>query len=58
MQESRLHSRLRYNEIKAKELPELDDEFAQDAAGVDTLAEYKEEIQKEPTTEEERRTED
>ena len=34
------------NEIKAKELPELDDEFAQDAAGVDTLAEYKEEIKK------------
>ena len=34
------------NEIKAKELPDLDDEFAQDAAGVDTLAEYKEEIKK------------
>ena len=29
-----------------EELPELDDEFAQDAAGVDTLAEYKEEIKK------------
>ena len=33
-------------EIKPKELPELDDEFAQDAAGVDTLAEYKEELKK------------
>ena len=34
--------KVKINEIKAKELPELDDEFAQDAAGVDTLAEYKE----------------
>ena len=38
--------KVKINEIKAKELPELDDEFAQDAAGVDTLAEYKEEIKK------------
>ncbi len=36
--------KVKINEIKAKELPELDDEFAQDAAGVDTLAEDKEEI--------------
>ncbi len=52
MQESRLHSRLRSTRSKAKELPDLDDEFAQDAAGVDTLAEYKEEIKKEPHREE------
>ena len=38
--------KVKINEIKAKELPELDDEFAQDVAGVDTLAEYKEEIKK------------
>ena len=47
--------KVKINEIKAKELPELDDEFAQDGAGVefasevsefDTLAEYKEEIKK------------
>ena len=38
--------KVKINEIKAKELPELDDEFAQDAACVDTLAEYKEEIKK------------
>ena len=38
--------KVKINEIKAKELPELDDEFAQDAAGVDTLAEYKEEIKR------------
>ena len=37
---------VKINEIKTKELPELDDEFAQDAAGVDTLAEYKEELKK------------
>ena len=38
--------KVKINEIKAKELPELDDEFAQDVAGVDTLAEYKEEVKK------------
>ena len=45
--------KVKINEIKAKlqkltskKLPDLDDEFAQDAAGVDTLAEYKEEIKK------------
>ena len=38
--------KVKINEIKTKELPELDDEFAQDAAGVDTLAEYKEELKK------------
>ena len=38
--------KVKINEIKTKELPELDDEFAQDVAGVDTLAEYKEELKK------------
>ena len=32
------------NEIKAKELPELDDDFAQDVSDFDTLAEYKEDV--------------
>ena len=32
--------------IKVKELPELDDDFAQDVSDVDTLAEYKEDIKK------------
>ena len=32
--------------MRGRELPELDDEFAQDVAGVDTLAEYKEEVKK------------
>ena len=32
------------NEIKVKELPEADDEFAQDVSEFDTLAEYKEDI--------------
>ncbi len=33
-------------EIKVKELPELDDDFAQDVSDFDTLAEYKEDIKK------------
>ncbi|HUE28660.1 MAG TPA: trigger factor [Solirubrobacteraceae bacterium] len=32
------------NEVKAKRLPELDDEFASDAGGFDTLAELREDI--------------
>ena len=32
--------------VEAKELPELDDDFAQDASEFDTLAEYKEDIKK------------
>lgn len=34
------------NEIKVKELPEADDEFAQDVSEFDTLAEYREDIKK------------
>ena len=33
-------------EIKAKELPEVDDDFAQDISDFDTLAEYKEDLKK------------
>ncbi|MFA9465343.1 MAG: trigger factor [Velocimicrobium sp.] len=33
-------------EIKAKELPELDDDFAQDISDFDTLAEYKADVEK------------
>ena len=36
--------KVKVNEIKAKELPELNDEFAQDVSEFDTLAEYKEDI--------------
>ena len=38
--------KVKINEIKAKELPELNDEFDQDVAGVVTLDEYKEELKK------------
>ncbi len=37
---------VRINEVKAKELPELDDEFAQDVSEFDTLAEYRESVHK------------
>ncbi len=35
---------VKINEIKSKELPELDDEFAQDVSEFDTLAEYRESV--------------
>lgn len=38
--------KVKINEIKAKELPELDDEFAQDVSEFDTLDEYKEDVKK------------
>ena len=38
--------KVKINEIKTKELPELDDEFAQDVSEFDTLAEYKEDLKK------------
>ena len=38
--------KVKINEIKAKELPELNDEFAQDVSEFDTLAEYKEDLRK------------
>lgn len=37
--------KVKINEIKVKELPELDDDFAQDVSEYDTLKEYKESIQ-------------
>jgi len=38
--------KVRINEIKYKELPQLDDEFAQDVSEFDTLEEYKADIRK------------
>ena len=38
--------KVKINEVKAKELPELNDEFAQDVSEFDTLAEYKEDLRK------------
>ena len=37
---------VKINEIKAKELPELNDEFASEVSEFDTLAEYKEDLRK------------
>ena len=48
MPASQQYSRLR-SIVKAKELPELDDEFAQDVSEFDTLAEYKEDVKKKLT---------
>lgn len=36
--------KIKLHEIKKKELPELDDDFAQDVSDKDTLAEYKDEL--------------
>ncbi|MCI8326355.1 MAG: trigger factor [Lachnospiraceae bacterium] len=36
--------KVKINEIKGKELPELDDEFAQDVSEFETLAEYREDL--------------
>lgn len=38
--------KVKIHEIKAKELPELNDEFAQDISEFDTLVEYKEDVKK------------
>lgn len=38
--------KVKIHEIKARELPELDDEFAQDVSEFDTLEEYKESVKK------------
>ena len=40
--------------VEAKELPELDDDFAQDASEFDTLAEYKEDVKKNLTEKKEK----
>ncbi len=39
--------KIRIHEIKMKELPELNDEFASDVSSFDTLEEYKEDVRKE-----------
>jgi len=38
--------KVKIKEIKVKELPELDDDFAQDVSNFDTIAEYKENLQR------------
>ena len=48
--------KVKINEVKAKELPELDDEFAQDVSEFDTLAEYKESLKKNLEENEAKRT--
>ena len=54
--------KVKVNEIQAKELPELDDEFAQDVSEYDTLEEYKEslktELQKKKTEDAKKAQED
>ncbi len=46
--------KVKLNEIKVKELPELDDDFAQDVSEFDTLAEYKDDIKKNITEKKEK----
>ena len=46
--------KVKIHEIKTKELPELNDEFAQDVSEFDTLAEYKEDIKKNLTEKKEK----
>ena len=38
--------KVKINEIRAKELPELNDEFVQDVSEFDTVAEYREDVKK------------
>lgn len=45
--------KVKIHEIRTKELPEADDEFAQDVSEFDTLAEYREDIRKKLTEEKE-----
>ncbi len=41
--------KVKVHEIKEKQLPELDDDFAQDVSDFDTIAEYKEDLKKKIT---------
>lgn len=41
--------KVKIKEIKVKELPELDDDFAQDVSNFDTIVEYKEDLKKKLT---------
>ncbi len=45
--------KVKLNEIKTKEVPELNDEFAQDVSEFDTLGEYREDVKKNLVTEKE-----
>lgn len=45
--------KVKIHEVKVKELPELDDEFAQDVSEFDTLAEYREDVKKRLTEQKE-----
>jgi len=47
--------KVKLKQIKVKELPEIDDEFAKDVSEFDTLAEYKEDLKKQLTEREEKR---
>ena len=46
--------KVKIHEIKVKELPKLDDEFAQDISEFDTLKEYKADLKKKMVEEKER----
>ena len=50
--------KVKINEIKEKELPELDDEFAAEVSEYDTLEEYKEDIKRELTQKKEKAAKD
>lgn len=50
--------KVKINEIKEKELPALDDEFAAEVSEYDTLAEYKEDIKRELTEKKEKAAKD
>ena len=45
---------MRCEEVETKELPELDDDFAQDVSEFDTLAEYREDVKKNLTEKKEK----
>lgn len=50
--------KIKIHEIKMKELPELDDEFAKDVSEFDTLAEYKDDTKKKLTEKAEKAADD
>ena len=56
MQAKKLYSSVMLRRSRAKELPELDDDFAKDVSEFDTLAEYKENVKKEPDREKRNRS--
>ncbi len=50
--------KVKINEIKEKELPELDDEFASEVSEFDTMAEYREDVKKNLAEKKEREAKD